>query len=57
MTGRRPRSAVSGKRELQSTIEGLVQKNTEFYTGVRETLARFDARRNEAARSTRHGAT
>ena len=45
------------KRELQGAIEGLIQKNSEFHTDVRETLARLDARRDEAARSTRHGAT
>lgn len=43
------------KRELQATIEGLVRSNGEFQTEVRTTLAALQARREEAARSTRHG--
>jgi hypothetical protein len=43
------------KRELQTTIEGLVSSNTTFQAEVRTTLATLQARREEAARSTRHG--
>ena len=45
------------KREIQGTIDGLVQRNDAFHCEVRETLARLDSRREEAARSTAHGAT
>jgi len=44
------------KREIQGTIDGLVQRNDAFHCEVRETLARLDSRRQEAARSTAHGA-
>jgi len=44
------------KREIQGAIEGLVQRNDTFHSEVRETLARLDSRRQEAARSTSHGA-
>lgn len=44
------------KREIQGTIDGLVQRNDAFHCEVRETLARLDSRREEAARSTAHGA-
>jgi hypothetical protein len=43
------------KRELQGAIDGLAQKNDNFHTEVRETLARIDGKRKEAARSTTHG--
>ncbi|HEV8323622.1 MAG TPA: hypothetical protein VG389_18535 [Myxococcota bacterium] len=43
------------KRELMGTIDDLVRRNTEFQTDVRATLAGLQARREEAARSTRHG--
>jgi hypothetical protein len=45
------------KRELQTTIEGLVRSNSDFQVEVRTTLAALQARREEAARSTRHGYT
>lgn len=44
------------KREIQGAIDGLVRKNDDFHSEVRETLARLDSRREEAARSTSHGA-
>ena len=44
------------KREIQGAIDGLVQRNDAFHSEVRETLARLDSRREEAARSTSHGA-
>jgi len=44
------------KREIDSAINGLIQRNDAFHSEVRETLARLDARRQEAARSTSHGA-
>ena len=44
------------KRELQGAINGLVEKNSNFHTEVKETLARLESRRKEAERSTRHGA-
>jgi hypothetical protein len=43
------------KRELLTTIGGLVSSNAAFQTEVRTTLAGLQARRDEAARSTRHG--
>jgi hypothetical protein len=43
------------KREIQGTINGLIEKNDAFHSEVRETLARLDSRREEAAKSTRHG--
>jgi hypothetical protein len=43
------------KRELQGAIGGLVEKNNNFHTEVKETLARLESRREEAERSTRHG--
>ncbi len=43
------------KRELQTMLDGLVTGNTAFYIEVRETLASLRARKEEAARSTRHG--
>lgn len=45
------------KRELQNTVETLLLKNTEFQTDIKETLSRIEVRREEAARSTRHGAS
>ncbi len=43
------------KREIHGAIDGLVRKNDDFHSEVRETLARLDSRRAEAARSTTHG--
>ncbi len=43
------------KRELQTSLDGLVTKNAEFHAEVRETLAKLQTRKEEAARSTRHG--
>jgi len=43
------------KRELQSTINTLVDNNTKFQTEVRETLARLQTHRATAAQSTLHG--
>jgi hypothetical protein len=43
------------KRELLGTVDELVRRNTDFQTEVRSTLAGLHARREEAARSTRHG--
>ncbi len=45
------------KRELQAAIDKLVKCNTDFQSEVRTTLATIDARRQEAAKSTRHGHT
>lgn len=45
------------KRELQTAIDGLIRGNTEFQTEVRSTLAALQARREESAKSTRHGHT
>ena len=45
------------KRELVMTIETLVASNGTFQTEVRTTLAALQARKEEAARSTRHGLT
>jgi len=43
------------KRELQKTLDTIVQSNAQFYVDVRATLAALEARKAEAARSTRHG--
>lgn len=45
------------KRELKATIDDLARKNGEFYADVRSALSALEARKDEAARSTRHGAT
>jgi len=45
------------RRELQGAVQDLSQRQQEFQTQVRETLAALQARREEAAKSTRHGAT
>jgi hypothetical protein len=45
------------KRELLTTIESLVSSNSSFQSEVRTTLATLQARKEEAARSTRHGQT
>jgi gas vesicle protein len=52
------RSALSRlRKELLGTIEGIVRRNHEFQVEVRSTLVGIQARREEAARSTRHGTT
>jgi hypothetical protein len=43
------------RRELTGIIERLEKSNSEFQQGVKVTLETFKARREEAARSTRHG--
>jgi len=45
------------RKELVGTIEEIDRRNHEFRTEVRVTLASLQTRRDEAARSTRHGAT
>jgi hypothetical protein len=45
------------RKELVGTIEEIERRNHEFHTEVRVTLASLHTRREEAARSTRHGAT
>ncbi len=45
------------KKELVSTIDGLVRSNTDFQAEVREALAKLQAKRETAARSTLHGHT
>ncbi len=45
------------RKELVGTIEEIERRNHEFRTDVRVTLASLQTRREEAARSTRHGAT
>jgi hypothetical protein len=45
------------RKELLGTIEDMLRRNQEFQTEVRSTLAGLHARREEAARSTRHGTT
>lgn len=44
------------KRELTKSIDELVKRNGDFHLEVRATLASLKAQREEAARSTRHGA-
>jgi hypothetical protein len=43
------------KRGLEAVIDDLVRKNVDFHAEVRSTLASLQARKEEAARSTRHG--
>ena len=45
------------RKELVGTIQEIERRNHEFHTEVRVTLASLQTRREEAARSTRHGAT
>lgn len=45
------------KRELEATVADMAQKNSSFHGEVRETLAKLQATKQEAARSTRHGTT
>jgi hypothetical protein len=52
------KSAMSRlSRQLFATIDTMYKSNVEFQTQMRETLARFDTRKQEAARSTGHGRT
>jgi hypothetical protein len=43
------------KNELRGVLDTLATSNTQFQTEVRATLESFKARKEEAARSTRHG--
>ncbi|MFL6449735.1 MAG: hypothetical protein ACJ746_18945 [Bryobacteraceae bacterium] len=45
------------KRELQTAIDALNNRNMEFQSEVRSTLAALEARKEEASHSTRHGKT
>ncbi|MDW8310802.1 MAG: hypothetical protein RMK20_15635, partial [Verrucomicrobiales bacterium] len=45
------------KRELQSTIDGLTTSNEKFQKEVLEALAKLQAQRETAAKSTLHGRT
>ncbi len=45
------------KRELLATIEQLGKSNVEFHAQVREAMARLDTRKQEEARTPRHGVT
>ncbi len=45
------------RRELREVMDGMATANTQFQSEVRATLEGFKARREEAARSTRHGTT
>ncbi len=45
------------KRELQSTINGLVRENAVFQNEVREALIKLQTQRETAAKSTLHGHT
>jgi hypothetical protein len=45
------------RKELVRTIEEIERQNQDFRTEVRITLASLQTRREEAARSTRHGTT
>jgi hypothetical protein len=45
------------RRELMTQVEELSRHNAAFHSDVRATLSALDARKEEAARSTRHGAT
>jgi hypothetical protein len=43
------------KRELTQLVQGLVEKNTQFQTDMREAIAALQARRGEAQRGPTHG--
>src|SRR5205807_1017233 len=43
------------RREMREVLEGLASSSSQFQAEVRATLEAFKARRQEAARSTRHG--
>jgi hypothetical protein len=43
------------RREMREVLDGLASSSSQFQTEVRATLEAFKARRQEAARSTRHG--
>ncbi|HKE14834.1 MAG TPA: hypothetical protein VKB80_08230 [Kofleriaceae bacterium] len=45
------------RRELMTVVEEMATRNASFHSDVRATLSALDARKEEAARSTRHGAT
>jgi hypothetical protein len=45
------------RRELMTIVEEMATRNASFHSDVRATLSALDARKQEAARSTRHGAT
>jgi hypothetical protein len=52
------RSALARlRRELMAVVEEMANRNAAFQSDVRATLSALDARREEAARSTRHGVT
>ncbi len=44
------------KRSLEETLVSFEKENSEFRKDVRETLAAYQVRKDEAAKSTRHGA-
>jgi hypothetical protein len=45
------------RRELMGKVEEIARHNVAFHSDVRATLSALDARKDEAARSTRHGVT
>jgi hypothetical protein len=45
------------RRELMGKVEEISKHNVSFHSDVRATLAALEARKQEMARSTRHGAT
>jgi hypothetical protein len=45
------------RREMRDVLDGIAASNAQFQSEVRATLEAFRARREEAARSTRHGET
>ena len=45
------------RRELMGKVEEISRNNVSFHSDVRATLSALDARKQEAARSTRHGLT
>jgi hypothetical protein len=52
------RSALARlRRELVAMVEEMARRNSAFQSDVRATLSALDARKEEAARSTRHGLT
>jgi hypothetical protein len=45
------------RRELHEVLDGIARSNAQFHAEVRSSLEAMKARREEAARSTRHGNT
>ncbi len=43
------------RREFQASLTQIIERSNQFHNDVKETLTRLEARKEEGARSTRHG--